>query len=110
MVRKTTVRLVDDLDGKPADETVEFGIDGVRYEVDLSSENAQKLRGHFGVWIEAARRIGGPRRRRSAGAGTSPIDREQNAVIRQWARRNGHEVGDRGRIATDVINAYLVAR
>lgn len=60
MAKKVTVTLVDDFDGAgPADETVEFSIDGVSYEIDLSAQNAQKLRDLFTPWIEAGRRVGG---------------------------------------------------
>ncbi len=62
MAKKVTVTLVDDFDGEgPADETVEFSIDGVNYEIDLSSKNAQKLRNDLKGWVEASRRVGGRR-------------------------------------------------
>nr|HRD13160.1 Lsr2 family protein [Mycobacterium sp.] len=66
MAKKVTVTLVDDFDGEgPADETVEFSIDGVNYEIDLSSKNAQKLRNDLKGWVEASRRVGGRRRGRN---------------------------------------------
>ena len=101
MAKKVTVTLVDDFDGEgAADETVEFGLDGVSYEIDLSSKNAAKLRNDLKQWVEAGRRVGGRRRGRSAGSGRgrAAIDREQSAAIREWARRNGHNVSTRGRI------------
>jgi hypothetical protein len=64
MVKKVTVSLLDDLDGKAADETVQFALDGVRYEIDLSEKNAKKLRSAFQPWVTAGRRTGGSRRRR----------------------------------------------
>lgn len=113
MAKKVTVTLVDDFDGEgPADETVEFSIDGVSYEIDLSVKNAQKLRNEFKPWIEAGRRVGGRRRGRSGGGsgrGRAGIDREQSAAIREWARRNGHKVSTRGRIPADVIEAFHAA-
>lgn len=114
MAKKVTVTLVDDFDGEgPADETVEFSIDGVSYEIDLSGRNAQKLRDEFKPWIEAGRRVGGRRRGRPgvapAGRGRATIDREQSAAIREWARRNGHKVSTRGRIPADVIEAFQAA-
>ncbi|MCW2690034.1 MAG: Lsr2, partial [Mycobacterium sp.] len=70
MAKKVTVTLVDDFDGEgAADETVEFGLDGVSYEIDLSAKNAAKLRGDLKGWVEAGRRVGGRRRGRSAGSG-----------------------------------------
>ncbi|SOX56314.1 Lsr2 family protein [Mycobacterium ahvazicum] len=104
MAKKVTVTLVDDFDGAgAADETVEFGLDGVTYEIDLSTKNAAKLRGDLKQWVAAGRRVGGRRR------GRSGIDREQSAAIREWARRNGHNVSTRGRIPADVIDAFHAA-
>jgi len=113
MAKKVTVTLVDDFDGEgPADETVEFSIDGVSYEIDLSSKNAKKLRDQFAPWSEAGRRVGGRRRGRPSGSGRggrASIDREQSAAIRDWARRNGHKVSTRGRIPAEVIEAFHAA-
>lgn len=111
MAKKVTVTLVDDFDGEAAaDETVEFGLDGVSYEIDLSSKNAKKLRDDLKIWVEKGRRVGGRRRGRSgSGRGRASIDREQSAAIREWARRNGHNVSTRGRIPADVIDAFHAA-
>lgn len=114
MAKKVTVTLVDDFDGEGnADETVEFSVDGVTYEIDLTTKNAAKLRADLNKWIEAGRRVGGRRRGRAAVAGgargRAGIDREQSAAIREWARRNGHNVSTRGRIPADVIDAFHAA-
>jgi hypothetical protein len=113
MAKKVTVSLIDDVDGESiADETIEFAIDGVSYEIDLSSANAAKLRDELEQWVSSARRVSGRRRvKATAGAATSPkgrvsIDREQSAAIREWARRNGHKVSARGRISADITDAY----
>jgi hypothetical protein len=116
MARKVTVTLVDDVDDtKTADETVEFGLDGVSYEIDLSEENAAALREAIAKWSEHARRSGGRRRTGrpvSVAAPSRPrasIDRSQSAAIRNWARSNGHKVNERGRISQEIIDAYNVA-
>jgi hypothetical protein len=112
MAKKVTVTLVDDFDGDgPADETVEFAIDGVSYEIDLSAKNAKKLREDLKQWIDAGRRVGGRRRGRSGGSGRGrgSIDREQSAAIREWARRSGHKVSTRGRIPAEIIEAFHAA-
>jgi Lsr2 len=111
MAKKVTVTLVDDFDGEgAADETVEFALDGVSYEIDLSGKNAAKLRADLKQWVEAGRRVGGRRRGRGGAArGRGTIDREQSAAIRDWARRNGHNVSTRGRIPADVIDAFHAA-
>lgn len=108
MAQKVLVSLVDDLDGSEADETVEFGLDGISYQIDLSAANAGELRDALAQYVEHARRSGG--RKRSAGRPgvTRPaaVDREQNQAIRAWARKNGYAVSDRGRIPTEVVEAY----
>jgi hypothetical protein len=113
MAKKVTVTLVDDFDGEgPADETVEFSVDGVTYEIDLSAKNAKKLRDEFKGWMDAGRRVGGRRRGRPGApgrGGRATIDREQSAAIRDWARRNGHKVSTRGRIPAQVIDAFHAA-
>ncbi len=120
MAQIREVRLVDDLDGEAADETVEFGIDGKNYEIDLSKENAGRLRDALADFVSAARRAGGRRRggnnagssnNNGGGAGSAPkgrtaIDREQNQAIRDWARKRGMKVSDRGRIPAEVLEAY----
>ena len=112
MAKKVTVTLIDDVDGEaPADETVEFGIDGASYEIDLSAANTAKLRSQLDVWVESARKVSGRRRTRTVNqpAGTKSrvsVDREQSAVIRDWARRNGHKVSARGRISAEITEAY----
>lgn len=111
MAQKVTVSLVDDLDGGTAEETVGFGLDGKSYEIDLSAANASKLRDALAGFVAAARRAGSGRGgRRSAGAGSSGSraagDREQSRAIREWAREQGMEVSERGRIPSDVLQAY----
>ena len=111
MAQKVTVTLVDDLDGGTAEETVEFGIDGVTYEIDLSNDNAAKLRDALAGYVAHARRAGGRRRPSAAapkrsGGGRASVDREQNAAMREWARKNGYKVSDRGRIPAEVVDAY----
>ncbi|SHE74789.1 histone-like nucleoid-structuring protein Lsr2 [Streptoalloteichus hindustanus] len=113
MAQKVTVQLVDDLDGSEANETVEFALDGVTYQIDLSEANAEKLRKSLADFVGAARRAAGGRRRsagrgpaRPAPARPAAADREQNQAIREWARKRGMKVSDRGRIPADVLEAY----
>lgn len=110
MAQKVLVSLVDDLDGSEADETVEFGLDGISYQIDLSADNASELRDALAQYIEHARRSGGRKRgaaRPAAGVNRpATVDREQNQAIRAWARKNGFNVSDRGRIPTEVVEAY----
>jgi len=106
MAKKVQVLLVDDIDkSSPADETVSFSLDGVSYEIDLTSGNAAKLRDDLAVWIGHAERTGGRRssgRTTSKGSGRKP----DLGAVRAWARDNGHQVSDRGRISAEVQSAY----
>lgn len=111
MATRTLVSLIDDLDGNDADETVEFGLDGVTYQIDLSGENAEELRDALAQYVEHARRAGGRKRANTRSAPKSnarpaTVDREQNQAIRTWARKNGFQVSDRGRIPSDIVDAY----
>jgi hypothetical protein len=106
MAKKVQVLLVDDVDkSSPADETVSFSLDGVSYEIDLTSKNATKLRDDLATWIGHAERTGG---RRSSGrsAGRGAGRKADLGAVREWARHNGHKVSDRGRISADVQAAY----
>ena len=112
MAKKVQVTLVDDLDQSVAAETVNFGLDGMSYEIDLSKSNAKKLRDALGVYVASARRAsrggrgGGPRAGRRGGR----TDREQTQAIREWASKNGYTVSDRGRVPAAVLDAYHAAR
>jgi hypothetical protein len=109
MAQVTTVRLVDDLDGTEADESISFAFDGVALEIDLSNDNAEKLRGIFAPYIDiaAARHGDGRRARRPQRLSTgSTAPREGAGPIREWAAANGFTVSARGRISTEVMEAY----
>jgi len=106
MAQRVEVKLIDDTDGSTAAETVTFAVDGVSYEIDLSEKNARKLRADFATWTGHARKAGGARggARRRGGAGSSR--RTDLSAVREWARANGHQVSDRGRISAEVQAAY----
>ncbi|MCS6712606.1 Lsr2 family protein [Brachybacterium sp. EF45031] len=109
MARKTIVELVDDLDGGRADQTVTFSLDGVAYEIDLTDANAERLREALSEWVSKARRVSGSRRRSSGGSSANHSSAEETRRIRAWARENGHEVSDRGRISRELREAYEAA-
>ncbi len=115
MAQKTIVQLFDDLDGTAGDDirSVEFSLDGVNYEIDLTEANAERLREELADFISAARRTGGrikrasgPSTAKQAGEGRS---KEQTKAIRDWARQNGHEISERGRIPSAVVEAFEAA-
>ena len=108
MAQRVTVVLESDISGVTADETVTFGVDGVSYEIDLTTEEAEELRSALGRFVSAGRKIGrsggvAARKRRPTEAGYAP-----NAV-RAWANANGIEVSQRGRISKDVMDRYRAA-
>ena len=106
MAQKIIVTLEDDLDGRPADETVRFALGGTTYEIDLSTKNANAFRRQLAPFIEHARRAGRGQRRRPRRAASS---REHNADIRAWAKEQGITVSDRGRIPASVAEQYHAA-
>lgn len=102
MARKTFVEMIDDLSGEVATETVVFALDGVDYEIDLTEDNATKLRSELGAYAEKSRRVGG-RAKRGAG---KPAASNDAAKVREWARENGYDVPERGRIPGEIRDAY----
>jgi hypothetical protein len=103
VAQKTTVQLIDDLNGSRADETVRFGLDGVTYEIDLSKKNAAGLRDALAKYADAGRRLPGGRRGgrpRVTAVGAS------SRTIREWARAKGIKVTDRGRIPASVVEQF----
>jgi hypothetical protein len=111
MATQTHVTLIDDIDGSSAVETVAFGLDGADYEIDLNEKNAKKLRDVLANYTANARQVGGRRNRsRSARvtgkAARSGSSKEQLSAIRDWARSQGYEVSDRGRLSAAVVQAF----
>jgi hypothetical protein len=105
MAQKVNILLVDDIDGSEAHDTIQFGLDGARYEIDLSLQHAEELRSKLAGYIAKARKVGSSggrtaRLRRTAVNGSS------NKEMREWAKSRGFKVNDRGRIPADVIAKY----
>jgi hypothetical protein len=119
VAKQTTVSFIDDLDGSEASGTVEFALDGRSYEIDLSDDNADRLRNALAPFVDAGRKAGGRSSGRGRGRGPSTptpepekparSSREETAAIRQWAREHGHEISERGRIPKAVLEAYRAA-
>ncbi|WP_082539129.1 Lsr2 family protein [Pseudonocardia sp. EC080619-01] len=114
MAQIRTVRLVDDMTGGEADETVVFGLDGAVLEIELSSGNARALREALAPFVVAARRAGARRTGRRAQSGGSRARasaggveiREHNRAVRAWARDSGFKVSARGRLSAEIVAAY----
>lgn len=106
MAKKQVVQFIDDLDGKVLDEfeTVRWGLDGKQYEFDTSPQHADKFRSSLEKYLTASRKVGSVRKTRSAAPPKS--GKEQTQAIREWARDQGYEVSDRGRIPGAIIEAF----
>jgi hypothetical protein len=106
MAQRVTVELEDDLDGGPAEETVQFGVDGSEYEIDLSTKNATAFRRTLTPFIDHARKAGRGQRRRP---GRTASTREHSGDVRAWAKDQGIAVNARGRIPANVVEQYHAA-
>jgi hypothetical protein len=109
VARKVEVQLLDDIDGKPAEETVRFSLDGASYEIDLSAKHADELRASMAKFITKARRLGrghAVSAGRARGGTPARADRAQNQAIRDWAKRKGVQLNDRGRIPRTIVEQY----
>lgn len=107
MAQRTKVILIDDIDGGEAAETVSFALDGVNYEMELSEENAERLRNDMSEWIKNARRVSGRLSRGRRGSVTRVSS--NSSTIREWARANGYTVNERGRLPKEIIEAFETA-
>jgi hypothetical protein len=112
LAQHVITKYVDDLDNTEASGPVEFAIDGWRYEIDLSDDNAAKLRNALAAFVDAGRRLGRMGKTTASATVTKAparIPREQTKAIREWANANGYQVKDRGRIPLDVQDAFNAA-
>jgi len=114
MAKQTITLLTDDLDGGDADRTIEFGLDGVNYTIDLSEKNAGKLRKALDPYLSVASKVGRSGINRSIASRGSAVasrsNRDQNQSIREWATKNGYEVSERGRIPASIAEAFHAKR
>ena len=109
MAQKIQTLFIDDLDGSTAEGTVRFGLDGTEYEIDLNAGHAKELRDALARYVDAARTVGGsgrkPARRSSRGTASGLNTTE----VREWARAQGIEVKDRGRVPADLVVKFKAA-
>jgi predicted GNAT family acetyltransferase len=109
VAQKIQTLFIDDLDGSPAEGTVRFGLDGAEYEIDLNAAHAQALREALARYVEGARRQSAARRpaaRQGRKPRTSDVDTTE---VREWARGQGIEVKDRGRIPAELVVRFKAA-
>jgi hypothetical protein len=110
VAQKIQILFIDDVDGGEAEGTVRFGLDGTDYEIDLNAKNAAALRKGLAKYIDSARRApGAPRRPGRSGrqAGDGAAD---STAVRVWAKSQGIEVKDRGRVPSDIVEKFKAAK
>ncbi len=108
MAQKVEVKYFSDLNPEvEAAETVNWALDGTQYEIDLTEKEAAALRKSLGKYKEAARKVSGPGRRKSpSSASTRNGGGPDTKAVREWARSQGYQVTDRGRIPTEIMEKY----
>jgi hypothetical protein len=109
MAQKIQTLLIDDLDGSEAEGTVRFGLDGAEYEIDLNAEHAQALRDALARYVGAARRAGGGTRRPARGGSRTRAGGVDSTEVREWAKAQGIEVKDRGRVPAELVVKFKTA-
>jgi len=110
MAQKIQTLFIDDLDGGEAEGTVHFGLDGAEYEIDLSAAHSKALRKTAEKYIAAGRKVGGPSRRRASGGGRKNSSGGPSpSEVREWAKAQGIEVRDRGRVPSELVVKFQAA-
>ncbi len=116
MAERVLRQLIDDISGadipEGAGERVAFSLRGVDYQIDLSEANVAKLDKALKPYVEAATKVGGRRRggKAKSASANGASSKEQLVAIREWARKKGYEVSDRGRIKAEIVEAYEAAQ
>ena len=112
MAQKIQTLFIDDIDGGEAEGTVRFALDGAEYEIDLSAKHSEELRSALGKYVAHARKVGASARRAGRSGGRAPRSASSSAnttEIRNWARDNGIDIKDRGRVPAEVVAKYHAA-
>jgi len=109
MAQKIQTLFIDDIDGGDADGTVRFSLDGTDYEIDLSTKHNEELRSALRGYIDHARKVSGSARRGIAGRSGRKPSAVDTVAVRAWARENGFEIKDRGRVPADLVAKYQAA-
>ena len=100
---------IDDLDGSAAEGTVLFGLDGTEYEIDLNAGHARQLRDVLAACVWAGRRVSGGSRRPARGGRRGPASGLNATEVREWAKAQGIEVKDRGRVPAELLVKFRAA-
>ena len=107
MAQQIQTLFIDDIDGGPAEGTVRFGLDGTDYEIDLSTAHSEDLHKALAGYVTHARKAGGTARRGPRGRRSdSALDTRK---VREWAKAQGIDIKERGRVPAEVIERYKTA-
>jgi nucleoid-associated protein Lsr2 len=109
VAQKILTLFIDDLDGSDAEGTVRFGLDGAGYEIDLNAEHARALRDALAPYVSAARRVGGGARRPARSGRRGSASGLNTTEVREWAKAQGIEVKDRGRVPAGLVVRFKAA-
>ncbi len=109
MAQKVQTLFIDDLDGSEADGTVRFGLDGTEYEIDLNAEHAQELRDALARYVSSARRVRSGAQQPARGSRRTPVSGLNTTEVREWAKAQGIDVKDRGRVPAELVVKFKAA-
>jgi Lsr2 len=109
VAQKIQTVFIDDLDGSEAEGTVRFGLDGAEYEIDLNAGHARALRDALARYVQAARRAGGSARRPARSGRRAQADGVDSTEVREWAKAQGIDVKDRGRVPAELAVKFKSA-
>jgi uncharacterized membrane protein len=109
VAQKIQTLFIDDIDGSEAEGTVRFALDGTDYEIDLNTKHAEALRKALARYIDAARRSSGAARRPARSGRRSATSGLNTTEVREWAKAQGIEVKDRGRVPTELVVKFRAA-
>lgn len=108
MAQKVRTLFIDDIDGSEAEGTIQFGLDGTNYEIDLNTKHAEALRKSLARYLQASRKVSASRRPSRTRRSSAP-NGVNNSEVREWARSQGIDVKERGRIPTELVVKFKAA-
>ena len=109
VAQKIQTLFIDDIDGSEAEGTVRFALDGAEYEIDLNAKHAEALRKALSRYVEAARRSSGTARRPARAGRRAAASGPNTNEVREWAKAQGYEVKDRGRVPAELVVRFRAA-
>jgi hypothetical protein len=109
VAQKVQTLFIDDIDASSAEGTIRFGLDGTDYEIDLNAKHAQQLRDALAAYVKAGRRVSGGSRRPARGGRREPASGLNTTEVREWAKAQGIEVKDRGRVPAELVVKFKAA-